>query len=137
MNYFNEGAKSLGKGAVIETLSTRFLRKEKHAKVGVWGVPVPNDPSRRPKGEWKTTPAAARQRKRAAYHPNVRMPAERMVLQGSMFTAIFSHSPSSRKANRGCLTGVKKRTGAMYLIEEYGRHEETRTPDLYRVKVAL
>ena len=24
-----------------------------------------------------------------------------------------------------------------YVIEDYGRHEETRTPDLYRVKVAL
>jgi hypothetical protein len=29
------------------------------------------------------------------------------------------------------------RRGFGQLIEEYGRHEETRTPDLYRVKVAL
>ncbi len=27
--------------------------------------------------------------------------------------------------------------GFSYLTERYGRHEETRTPDLYRVKVAL
>ena len=27
--------------------------------------------------------------------------------------------------------------GFLYLIERYGRHEETRTPDLYRVKVRL
>jgi hypothetical protein len=27
--------------------------------------------------------------------------------------------------------------GGAYLIEEYGRHEETRTPDLYRVKGKL
>jgi hypothetical protein len=32
---------------------------------------------------------------------------------------------------------VKKSTGTMYLIEEYGRHEETRTPDLHRVKGKL
>jgi hypothetical protein len=26
---------------------------------------------------------------------------------------------------------------SLEVIERYGRHEETRTPDLYRVKVAL
>ncbi len=51
-----------------------------------------------------------------------------------------------RSANESCL-GVEaligpKRTqilkrGFGQLIEKYGRHEETRTPDLYRVKVAL
>jgi hypothetical protein len=61
------------------------------------------------------------------------MPSERMVAQGIMLTAIFSHSAPAEKP----ITGVKKRTGTMYLIEEYGRHEETRTPDLYRVNFLL
>ena len=42
-----------------------------------------------------------------------------------------------QKPGEGYKRGVRKSTGAMYLIENYGRHEETRTPDLYRVKVAL
>jgi hypothetical protein len=41
----------------------------------------------------------------------------------------------------GALIGPKRtqilRRGSGQLIERYGRHEETRTPDLYRVKVAL
>jgi hypothetical protein len=45
----------------------------------------------------------------------------------------FRHSAT----NRGCITGVTKITGASYVIGRDGRHEETRTPDLYRVKVAL
>jgi hypothetical protein len=64
------------------------------------------------------------------------MPAERLVAQGSTLNAIFSQS-TSRKANHGWITGVRKSTETTYLIEIYGRHEETRTPDLYRVKVAL
>jgi hypothetical protein len=32
---------------------------------------------------------------------------------------------------------VRKGWKNVYLIEKNGRHEETRTPDLYRVKVAL
>ena len=37
------------------------------------------------------------------------------------------------KVNHGCA----EKHQMTYLIEIYGRHEETRTPDLYRVKVAL
>jgi hypothetical protein len=55
-----------------------------------------------------------------------------MVAQGSMLTAIFSHSASAKKP----ITGVKKSTETTYLIEINGRHEETRTPDLYRVKIS-
>jgi hypothetical protein len=50
-----------------------------------------------------------------------------------MLTAIFSHSAPAEKP----ITGVMKTGKTMYLIEIYGRHEETRTPDLYRVKGKL
>jgi hypothetical protein len=33
--------------------------------------------------------------------------------------------------------GLENFGASLYPYEEYGRHEETRTPDLYRVKVAL
>jgi hypothetical protein len=31
----------------------------------------------------------------------------------------------------------KSEAGKAVIVRKYGRHEETRTPDLYRVKVAL
>jgi hypothetical protein len=37
----------------------------------------------------------------------------------------------------GDVLQAKNSQPSMEVIEKYGRHEETRTPDLYRVKVAL
>jgi Phage integrase family len=64
------------------------------------------------------------------------MPAERMVAQGSMLNAIFSQNLPVEKPITGG-SRVWRNAPEPYLIEDYGRHEETRTPDLYRVKGKL
>jgi hypothetical protein len=40
-----------------------------------------------------------------------------------------------KEISQARITGVMKSTGTAYVIGRNGRHEETRTPDLYRVKV--
>jgi Phage integrase family len=67
-----------------------------------------------------------------ARYSHVRMEAKRQALEAL----------SKGNDGQGCDTksDTKADSGirvAAEVIERYGRHEETRTPDLYRVKVAL
>ena len=67
-----------------------------------------------------------------------------LVAQDSMMRALQAGSQTSTRGVRTLtkteaddVIQAKNSQPSVYVIEKYGRHEETRTPDLFRVKEAL
>jgi hypothetical protein len=77
--------------------------------------------------------------KMLAHYSHVRLGAKRDALEALTKPSGRTNSASEE---RGCDTshgtnGKERKLVPVELLEKNGRHEETRTPDLYRVKVAL
>src|SRR5262249_12664204 len=67
-----------------------------------------------------------------AHYSHVRMEAKRQALDALARISERQGYDTKSDTNRGAELTVPAK-----VLEKNGRHEETRTPDLYRVKVAL
>ena len=67
-----------------------------------------------------------------AHYSHVRIQAKRDALD-----ALCEMGKTRLAVTNGVTKSNVEEPSQSEVIEKYGRHEETRTPDLYRVKVAL